>query len=157
MISFRPLLFFLPFSISFCFRWFRFAFVGFVLFRFHFVDFVSFRFVFVDFVSFLFRFALYRCPFAITVSVHHYKHVCFVLYCIYVASLDFGLYFVLFSFCSVVLFGGREWHKSGKLPWPWTKQEIIFSYFFTRIYASVCEFKKWKWNFQAHILVLRLY
>ena len=52
MISFRPLLFFLPFSISFCFRWLRFAFVGFVLFRFHFVDFVSFRFVFVDFVSF---------------------------------------------------------------------------------------------------------
>ena len=40
--------------ISFCFRWFRFAFVGFVLFRFHFVDFVSFRFVFVDFVSFRF-------------------------------------------------------------------------------------------------------
>jgi hypothetical protein len=37
-------IFFLPFSsyqsISFCFRWFRFAFVGFVLFRFHFVDFV---------------------------------------------------------------------------------------------------------------------
>jgi hypothetical protein len=72
LISFRPLLFFLPFSISFCFRWFRFAFVGFVLFRFHFVDFVSFLFVFVDFVSFrfrwfrfvsfLFRFALYRCP-----------------------------------------------------------------------------------------------
>ena len=54
MISFRPLLFFLPFSISFCYRWFRFAFVGFVLFRFHFVDFVSFRFVFVDFVSFRF-------------------------------------------------------------------------------------------------------
>ena len=48
----------LPFSsyqsISFCFSWFRFAFVGFVLFRFHFVDFVSFRFVFVDFVSFRF-------------------------------------------------------------------------------------------------------
>ena len=43
LIFFRPLLFFLPFSISFCFfRWFRF----------HFVDFVSFRFVFVDFVSF---------------------------------------------------------------------------------------------------------
>jgi hypothetical protein len=64
-------------SISFCFSWFRFAFVGFVSFRFHFVDFVSFRFVFVDFVSlrfvfvdfvsfrfvsFLFRFALYRYP-----------------------------------------------------------------------------------------------
>ena len=77
LISFRPLLFFLPFSISFCFRWFRFAFVGFVLFRFHFVDFVSFRFCwfrfvsfrFVSFrfrwfrfVSFLFRFALYRYP-----------------------------------------------------------------------------------------------
>ena len=75
LISFRPLLFFLPFSISFCFRCFRFAFVGFVLFRFHVVDFVSFRFVFVDFVSFrfvfvdfvsfrfvsfLYRFALYR-------------------------------------------------------------------------------------------------
>jgi hypothetical protein len=41
-------------SISFCFRWFCFAFFGFVLFRFHFVDFVSFRFVFVDFVSFRF-------------------------------------------------------------------------------------------------------
>jgi hypothetical protein len=69
LISFRPLSFFLPFSISFCFRWFRFAFVGFVLFRFHFVDFVSFRFVSFSlisfrFVSFLFRFALYRYPFS---------------------------------------------------------------------------------------------
>ena len=53
-------IFFLPFSsyqsISFCFRWFRIAFVGFVSFRFHFVDFVSFRFAFVDFVSFRFYF-----------------------------------------------------------------------------------------------------
>ena len=55
-------IFFLPFSsyqsISFCFRWFRFAFVYFVFvsFRFVFVDFVSFRFVCVDFVSFRFYF-----------------------------------------------------------------------------------------------------
>jgi len=72
LISFRPLLFVLPFSISFWFRWFRFHFVDFVSFRFVsfllisfrfvFVDFVSFRFVFVDFVSFLFRFALYMYP-----------------------------------------------------------------------------------------------
>jgi hypothetical protein len=76
-VSIFFLLFFSYQSISFCFRWFRFAFVGFVLVRFHFVDFVSFRFVFVDFVSFrfvfvdfvsfrfvsfLFRFALYRYP-----------------------------------------------------------------------------------------------
>ena len=51
LISFRPLLFFLPFSISFCFRWFRFAFVGFLLFRF-----VSFRFRWFRFVSFRFYF-----------------------------------------------------------------------------------------------------
>ena len=58
-ISFCLLFFpsiFLPFSsyqsISFCFSWFRFAFVGFVSFRFHFVDFVSFRFVSFRFVSF---------------------------------------------------------------------------------------------------------
>ena len=34
-------------SISFCFRWFRFSFFGFVLFRFH-IRFVSFRFYFVS-------------------------------------------------------------------------------------------------------------
>ena len=42
--------------ISFCFRWFRFHFVDFVLFRFVFVDFVSFRFVSFRFVSFRFYF-----------------------------------------------------------------------------------------------------
>jgi hypothetical protein len=77
LISFRPLLFCLPFSISFCFRWFRFAFVDFVSFRFCWFRFVSFRFrwfrfvsfrfvsfslISFRFVSFLFRFALYRCP-----------------------------------------------------------------------------------------------
>jgi hypothetical protein len=49
---------FLPFSISFCFRWFRFPFVGFVLFRFHFVDFVSSRFV--SFLLISFRFVSFR-------------------------------------------------------------------------------------------------
>ena len=64
-------IFFLPFSsyqsISFCFRWFRFAFVGFVfisLISFRFVSFllISFRFRWFRFVSFLFCFALYRYP-----------------------------------------------------------------------------------------------
>ena len=92
MISFRPLLFFLPFFyfvlfslISFCFRFisfsFRFVFVDFVShfigalifflpfssyqsisFCFRWFRFISFRFHFIDFVSFLFRFALYRYP-----------------------------------------------------------------------------------------------
>jgi hypothetical protein len=58
---FRFVFYFSYQSISFCFRWFRFAFVGFVLFRFHFVDFVSFRFVsfrfrWFRFVSFRFYF-----------------------------------------------------------------------------------------------------
>ena len=62
LISFRPLLFFLPFSISFCFRWFRF--ISFLFRWFRFVSFllISFRFRWFRFVSFLFRFALYRCP-----------------------------------------------------------------------------------------------
>ena len=67
LISFRPLLFCLPFSISFYFRWFRFAFVGFVLFRFHFVDFVSFLLIWFRFVSFSFisfRFVSFRFYFA---------------------------------------------------------------------------------------------
>ena len=51
LISFRLLLFFLPFSISIWFRWFRFATVGFVFISF---SFRWFRFVFVDFVSFRF-------------------------------------------------------------------------------------------------------
>ena len=42
MISFRPLLFFLPFSISFCFRWFRWF--RFISFSFRWFRFVSFRF-----------------------------------------------------------------------------------------------------------------
>jgi hypothetical protein len=57
LISLRPLIFFLPFSISFCFCWFRFHFVDLVSFRF-----CWFRFVSFSLISFLFRFVLYRCP-----------------------------------------------------------------------------------------------
>jgi hypothetical protein len=54
-------------SISFCFRWLRFAFVGFVLFRFHFVDFVLFRFV--SFLLISFRFVSFRLVFVVFVCV----------------------------------------------------------------------------------------
>jgi hypothetical protein len=55
LISFRPLLFFLPFSISFCFRWFRwFRFISFSFRWFRFVSFslISFRFVSFSLISF---------------------------------------------------------------------------------------------------------
>ena len=50
LISFRLLLFFLPFSISFCFCWFHFHFVDFISISFRFVSFslISFRFYFVS-------------------------------------------------------------------------------------------------------------
>jgi hypothetical protein len=95
LISFRPLLFVLPFSISlwfrfasvgfvfisFSFRWFcfvsfRFVFVDFVSFRFCWFRFVSFRFRWFRFVSFLFRFALYRYPW-ILVGERVYKNQTF--------------------------------------------------------------------------------
>ena len=38
------------------------------------------------------------------------------MYCIYVTSLEFGLYFVLISFCSVVLFGGGGMAQKQEAP-----------------------------------------
>ena len=61
LISFRALLFFLPFSISFSLISlvsFYFVFISLISFRFVFVDFVSFRFVSFSLISF--RFVSFR-------------------------------------------------------------------------------------------------
>jgi hypothetical protein len=124
-------IFFLPFSsypsISFCFRWFHFAFVGFVLFRFHFVDFVSFRFVFVDFVllslvSFYFVF----------ISLISFRFVSFSLISFRFVSFLFRLHFIgtrIFHdkprhrqfqrqiTLQCILIGKTSWSLSRRFPW----------------------------------------
>ena len=102
LISFRPQLFFLPFSISICFRWFRFyfVFISLISFRFCWFRFASFRFVFVDFVSF--RFVSFRFRWFRFVSFRFYFVSHFIGTRLFTIQFTFLLYFpILFTifFC----------------------------------------------------------